>query len=713
MSNNHDEQALGKMFDWQLIKRLRPYTKSLYWLLAISLIAVLISSVPDLLRPYLSKVVIDEYVSGYKTEMYVSDTSFEHDKEIEYKNQYYLRTRYYDQLENPPTGLDSKQLIKNGDNMLLVDDFISDELSVDDYDLKLFNNSFELRIKDTSEIEVSKDTYTGQILSKEEYKIFREIDVQGIYWIAFWLLFTLILGLIFTYIQTIVLNYVGQKVIYRMRKEMFDHLQNSALAYYEKNPIGRLVTRITNDMNNISEMYSNVIISFVKDFTILVGTMAIMVMLNWRLALLCFSTIPIVLLTAYIFRYQIRTVQRVIKIKIAQINATLSENISGMKIIQLFNQEKHMFKSFDKINTEHLNAWLREVNVYAIFRPSMNLIYSLTLALLIYFGGNAIADAPSGGTFMGGAVEVGVMVAFISYIQQYFRPIFDLSEKFNIMQAAMASLERIFLILDHKDQIPNNPKIKLEGPFKGEITFENVCFAYKENEPIIKNVSFNIQPGETVAIVGATGSGKTTITSLISRFYDIQSGCIKIDGYPIKDLDLQELRKQISVVLQDVFLFAGSIRDNITLREDMSDEKVKYVSDFVNASYFIDKLEDGHDYILTEKGSTLSAGQRQLLSFARALAFDPSILILDEATSNIDTETEILIQDAITKLIKDRTTIIIAHRLSTIQHADKIIVMHKGEICEMGTHQELLQNEGRYFDLYQLQYQEEHSHLSS
>jgi len=701
--DHREEKDLGKMFDWQLIKRLNRFTKPLYWLLAISLIAVLLSSVGDLARPYLMKVITDEYVTGYKHEMFVAEDSFDSDKEVFYNNQYYLRDTYYYDLDQGPNVLGSKQLLKHKDLFLLVDGYTNYNISIKDYDLETDGDRFTLTIKDKAKVETQSKVYTGRLISEDSYDIFREHDISGIYLVTLLLIITLVMAFVFTYIQTLTLNYVGQKVIHSIRKEMFDHLQHSSLAYYEKNPIGRLVTRITNDMNNISEMYTNVIISFVKDGVILIGTMIIMIIMDWRLALICFSTVPVVLLITVIFRHQIRTVQRTIKIKIAQINSTLSENISGMKIIQLFNQEKHMFKVFDKINKDHLKAWLREVHIFAIFRPSMNLIYSITLGLLIFFGGNSTIR---------GAVELGVMIAFISYIQQYFRPIFDMSEKFNIMQAAMASLERILLILDHEDVIPNDPKLQLEGPFQGKIDFEDVHFEYKPGEPIIKGINFSINPGETVAIVGATGSGKTTITSLISRFYDIQSGDIKIDGHSIKDIDIHYLRQQISVVLQDVFLFAGSIRDNITLREDMSDEKVQFVSDFVNASHFINKLEDTYDHILTEKGSTLSAGQRQLLSFARALAFDPSILILDEATSNIDTETELLIQDAITKLIKDRTTIIIAHRLSTIQHADKIIVMHKGEICEMGNHQELLAKGGRYYDLYRLQYQEEHSHLA-
>lgn len=703
MENTHEEKKLDKMFDLQLLKRLTKYTRPFYFLLVVSIIAVLLSTVADLVRPYLTKVVIDDYVMGYKEKMYVFDEEFESDDLIFHNDQFIIRESNYDELEVKPNESDIisyKQLLKNGDNFLLLNDFIDESISSDDYSLKITDSSFTLTIKEGSEFFDEQNTYTGTLLSKTEYQTFREGDIDGIIQITIWLLITLIMAFLFTYIQTLSLNYVGQKVIYLMREDLFSHIHNLSLSYHDKNPIGRLVTRVTNDMNNISEMYSNVIISFLKDTIILIGTMVIMVKLDWKLSLLCFSTLPIVIFVSFLFRKQIREVQRVIKLKIAEINSTLSENISGIKIIQLFNQEKNMFNSFDVVNTEHLKAWLREVNIYAIFRPSMNLIYSLTLALLIFFGGNDTIR---------GAVELGIMVAFITYIQQYFRPIFDLSEKFNIMQAAMASLERIFLILDEDENIFNNPLFDLDKAFDGDIEFKNVDFSYNEEEQILKDVSFKINAGETVAIVGSTGSGKTTITSLISRFYDIQGGNILIDNKPLKDIDLKFLRSQVSVVLQDVFLFAGSIRDNITLGEDMTDEQVKQVATFVNANQFIDKIESGYDYILTEKGSTLSAGQRQLLSFARALAFDPSILILDEATSNIDTETELLIQDAITKLIQNRTTIIIAHRLSTIQHADKIIVMHKGEIREMGTHQELLDKKGRYYNLYLLQYQEEES----
>ncbi len=706
MTNKHEdktfeEKKLEKIFDLKLLMKLRKYTKPFYWLLLISILAVFLSSVADLVRPYLTKVVIDDYVTGYNQKMYESNESFSNDYEISYNGNFYIREQYINDSEGNKTvdtTLPTKQLLKNKDSFLLLDGFTDSNIGIGDYDLTINGNSFTINIKEDSLYYSDVNIYYGQLLTEDEYQIFREHDIKGIKQITIYLIITLLMAFAFTYIQTISLNYVGQKVIFLMREDLFNHLQHLSLSFYEKNPIGRLVTRVTNDMNNISEMYSNVIISFLKDTIILIGTMIIMVRLDWKLSLLCFSTLPIVIFVAFLFRQKVRAVQRLIKVKIAQINATLSENISGMKIIQLFNQEKEIFKSFDVINTEHLKAWLKEVNIYAIFRPSMNLIYSLTLCLLIFFGGNDTIN---------GYVKLGVMVAFITYIQQYFKPIFDLSEKFNIMQAAMASLERIFLLLDETENIVNDPKHEFNNSFKGSIEFKNVNFSYNENEQILKDVSFKINPGETVAIVGSTGSGKTTITSLISRFYDIQSGDILIDGCPIKDIELKYLRSQISVVLQDVFLFAGTIRENITLNEKIDEDKLKEIAKYVNANKFIEKIPESYDYVLTEKGSTLSAGQRQLLSFARALAFDPSILILDEATSNIDTETELLIQDAILKLIKDRTTIIIAHRLSTIQHADKIIVMHKGKIREMGTHQELLEKKGRYYDLYLLQYQEE------
>lgn len=445
-------------------------------------------------------------------------------------------------------------------------------------------------------------------------------------------------------------------------------------------------------------MFTDVLVTALKDLFLIFGTIVVMIVMSPKLALIALSTLPIVLGAAYIFRIRARLVQRRVKTTLAKINATLAENINGMKIIQIFNREDLTQREFDTINNVHLKASIEETRLFAIFRPSMNLIYTISLSLIIWYGG---------GQSIQNAIELGVIVAFTQYIQQFFRPIFDLAEKFNIFQSAMASSERIFLLLETDTEIKTveNPKNLKSNGF-GELSFENVWFSYSNDDNyVLKGIDFNVQKGETVALVGATGSGKTTIISLLNRFYDIQKGYIKIDGRDIKDLDKHALRKKIGIVLQDVFLFAGDIKGNIRLHEDISIDKVQAVAEYVNADGFIQDLPDKYDETVKERGSTLSAGQRQLLSFARALAFDPEILILDEATSNIDTETELLIQNAIGKLVKDRTTIIVAHRLSTIKHADKIIVMHKGKIQEIGNHDTLIQKRGFYYDLYKLQYQ--------
>jgi len=379
MENKRNEKQFEKIFDIKLLMKLHRFTKPFYLVLMLSILAVFLSSVGDLFRPYLMKVVTDDYVTAYKNEMFVSDESFGHKEEVLFNDEYYIRDIFYEDLELKPSYKTTRQIIKDGDQFILLNDFIGKTRSTDDYSIEESNNSVTLTIHEDGKV------IEGIILSEADYQIFRENDISGIWYITMLLIFTLVVSFVFQYIQTISLNYVGQKVVYKMREELFNHLQHLSLSYYEKNPIGRLVTRITNDMNNISEFYTNVIITFLKDFIILIGTMAIMVALDWKLSLLCFSTLPIVIIISFVFRRLVRNNQRTIKIKIAQINATLSENISGMKIIQLFNQEKHMFKAFDVINKEHLKAWLTQTNIYAILRPSMNLIYSITLCFLVFF----------------------------------------------------------------------------------------------------------------------------------------------------------------------------------------------------------------------------------------------------------------------------------------------------------------------------------------
>jgi ABC-type multidrug transport system fused ATPase/permease subunit len=449
-------------------------------------------------------------------------------------------------------------------------------------------------------------------------------------------------------------------------------------------------------------MYTSVLLTVLKDLLMVISIVVIMLLIDVKLTLICLASFPLVVVATWIFRLKIREVQRKIKVQIAIINSKLSEYISGMNIIQIFGVEKKYYEDFQVSNEDYKDALIQEIRIFGVFRPAMSFIYSTGLVLLLLYGSAKVLNYD---------IELGVLIAFTRYIKQFYQPIFDFSEKFNIMQSAMASAERLFVIQETRNPIENLYEPKRIKKIKGDIQFKNVWFAYNEGEHVLKNVSFEIKAGETVAIVGHTGSGKTTITSLINRFYDIQKGEILIDGIPIKDLEKNRLRSHIGMVLQDVYLFSSTINENIRMyNKDISDARIKEAARVVNAKDFIEKQTDGFEYVLKERGNEFSTGQRQLLSFARALAYNPEIMILDEATSNIDTETEELIQDAILKLANKRTTIVIAHRLSTIKNANKIIVLNKGEVKEVGSHDELIAKGGLYYDLYRLQYNDEHSY---
>ncbi len=522
--------------------------------------------------------------------------------------------------------------------------------------------------------------------------------IEGVRRIVMFLFALMVAGFFFNYLQVYVLSYVGQRVIHNMRTTLYDKVMNLPLSFFDKNPTGRLVTRLTNDMENLNELYTSVLVSFFKDVFLLLGIIIMMVRLDLKVSFIVFLTIPIIVFVSVIFRNKSRKAYRRVRTKLAVINSSLSENISGMRIIQIFAQEQRKKEEFAKYNESHLDASMKELFVFAIFRPSMDLIYSLGLALLIWFAGGAVLK---------GQMPFGVLFAFISYLEQFFQPINDLSEKFNIMQSAMASSERIFQLMDEPitKNVSDTEHIKLPE-ITGRIEFENVWFSYASDEDwVLRDVSFVISPGQTIAFVGSTGSGKTTIISLIARLYEIQKGRILIDSVDIRDIPPSHLRSQVSAVLQDVFLFTGDIRSNIRLdNEAITDENIEDAAKFVNADRFINRLPKSYEAHVEENGATFSSGERQLLAFARAIAYNPKILILDEATSNIDTQTELLIQDAITKVIQNRTTIVVAHRLSTIQHADNIIVLHKGKIREMGKHDDLLGQKGLYHNLYLLQY---------
>ena len=660
----HDE-IMGKAYDSRLMKRLLKYARPYWKHLLLALILLVSLTGLELLNPYILKVAIDDYLNGNEKPMYELSLDSPYDG-LELGGYKYVRARDIedediDKLSQAPL----KRIMKEEGAYYIVD-----------YEAEGVDGGF--------------------LLSQNDYERFRKQDISGINRLSIFYLLVILLTFLFNYFQVLILNYTAQKIIFNMREEIFNHVKSLTVSYFDKNPIGRLVTRVTNDTETLNEMYSNVLVTLVKDVLMLLGIMAIMLRLNYKLALASFALLPLIIVSAYRFRNSVRKVYRLGRIQLAKINASLNENITGMRTIQIFNKEKKLARDFDEINNDYLQTSLKEVSIYANFRPFVEVIRYLGITIIIYFGG---------GKVISNQIEFGVLYLFIDYIQKFFAPILDLTEKYNILQSSMASSERIFGILDDKTMIENSEDtVDLKG-IKGKIEFKNVWFAYDDENWVLKDVSFTINPGETVALVGATGAGKSSIINLITRFYDIQKGEILLDGVNIKDIDKFKLRRLIGVVLQDVFLFTGTIRDNITLNnKSMSQKEVEEVASYVNANYFIDRLPKKYDEPVMERGSTLSSGERQLLSFARTLAYDPRILILDEATSNIDTETELLIQDALGKLIKGRTSIVIAHRLSTIQHADKIIVLSKGVIKEMGNHQELLEMEGIYYDLYKLQY---------
>lgn len=527
-----------------------------------------------------------------------------------------------------------------------------------------------------------------------------EQAIAGVGQFALLFLGLLLARLICSFAQVYVLQYTGQRIMYDMRTGIFSHVMRLPVPFFDKNPVGRLVTRATNDVAAINEMYSAVLVNLFKDAFLIVGIFAIMFRLNWQLAGLILLLTPLLVGITFEFRKRAREAYREVRRKLAKLNAYLAESISGMRIIQLFVRERSSLQNFSHINRQEYEANMRQLTIFAVFQPLIGLMRALAMALILWHGGFGV---------VGGVFSLGSLVAFLSYIEMLFQPISDLAEKYNILQGAMASSERIFLLLDE-------PEERYEGitrpEVKGRIEFRDVWFAYTpepkgDSDWILKGISFKVEPGERVAIVGPTGSGKTTIISLLLRLYEIQKGQILLDGVDIQELDLQSLRSQIAVVLQDVFLFSGDVLGNIRLQsEQIPAERAIEAARFVQADAFIQELPRGYQTEVKERGATLSVGQRQLLAFARAVAFDPKVLILDEATANIDSKTEHLIQESIGRMLEDRTSIVIAHRLSTIRHSDKIIVLHKGRIVEEGTHEQLLATKGLYHALYTLQFAE-------
>jgi ATP-binding cassette subfamily B multidrug efflux pump len=666
MASHHEEEVLGKAYDSRLMKRLLKYMRPYKWKVALALASIVLKAGADVLGPFLTMVAIDRYLAP---------------------------------AHQAPSSL-------------------------------------------------------GQWLSPN--------PLTGIAEIAAIYVGLIVFSFLLEYLQTYYMQWAGQMVMFDLRSEIFRHLQRMHIGFYDKNPVGRLVTRVTTDVDALNDMFTSGVVSIFEDIFVLAGILAIMLCVNWKLALITFAVLPFIAYATKLFRDKVRDSYRRIRVAIARINAHLQEHVSGIVVLQLFNREERAFETFSKVNAQHMDAFKDAIMAHAVYYPIVEILSSIAIACVIWFGGQDVLRAwVITGVAVGFSAKtlltfhlvrnvttLGVLVAFMQYAQRFFRPIQDLSEKYNILQSAMAAAERVFKLLDTPAEITEAAVTRTpEGP--GRIEFDHVWFAYRtvpgkdeagtnselssfartdgrgrpsphdhriehgaqapdEMDWVLRDVSFTIEPGETVAIVGHTGAGKTTIISLLLRFYDVQRGAIQIDGVDVKEMSLTDLRRRFGVVLQDPFLFTGTIEGNIRLGTDwITDEQVRQAAEDVNLTDFIHNLPNTYKEEVRERGSTLSTGQKQLISFARALAHSPKILILDEATSSVDTETELKVRDALGKMVEGRTSIVIAHRLSTIQRADKIVVMHKAQLREMGTHQQLLAQRGIYYKLYQLQYKDQ------
>ena len=672
MERNIDDINYQSKNSKNTFRRMLSYARPYTFQLILTFLMIVVLTGLALVSPYLIKVAIDEHIQVENIKMYEYPAANEHTLSV---------TR-------------TKDNMKDGIDYFIRETDLSNEEKAQ-YESK---GAYHLKEEDgraflyKSGDETKSPVYE---VPMAEYKAYRDKDFKAINKLSLYFLLTIILTFVLDYLQTMSITIASQKMIYSMRTEVYDHIISRSLSFFDRNAIGRLTTRLTNDIEAISEMYSDVMITLFKDIFMLAGIMIFMLSMDLKLSLLSFITLPFIFAISIFFRGKIRKILALSRKKLSLINSKLSENISGMRLIHIFGKENKINREFDEANADYRDTMLRRVKIFSIYRPSIDIIRNVAIASLIYFGAKEVLNE---------TMYFGMLYLFIDYLKKFFMPIMDLTEKYNITQSAMVSAERVFAILDDDSEIKNPENPVPFDDIQGEIEFRNVSFSYIEGEPVLKNISFKIKKGESVALVGPTGSGKTSIISLLTRFYDIDEGEILIDGININDVRKEDLRKNIGVVLQDVFLFSGTIRDNIKLNKDISDEEIIKISKYVNADSFIQKLPGKYDEPVMERASTLSSGQRQLLSFARTLVYEPKILVLDEATANIDTETELLIQDAVKKLIKGRTSIAIAHRLSTIQHVDKILVIKNGTIREEGTHQELLDKKGLYYDLYRLQY---------
>lgn len=654
------------------MKRLLSYLKPHKWVMTSATVLVLFIIVVELYRPIIIGNAIDRYINGYYTPY--ATTSADASHAVAYDGTY-LTKDFSEDNDGP-----FYQILLYDNQYYMAKNLTKEEVDT-------------LSDATTDEIE-SYVTSSATLLTREDLKNLRHFDFTGILSAAGLYLALLLIGFLLNALDTWMLQKMGQQIIYQMREDVFSHIHSLSLSFFNNTPVGKLVTRVSNDTEAVNELFSSILVKLFKNAVKIVGYAVVMLSINVRMALISFALLPIVTLLTFYFRAMSRKAYQITRNKITDLNTFLSEHISGMKLIQVFAKEEEKYQQFEQKSEELYRANWREVMTFAIFRPSIYLLSVIAMILVIGTGSSSVLK---------GTLSLGTLFVFITYISSFFEPIQELAEQFGTLQSSLASAEKIFSVLDEKPAIvkPTDP---VDVSIKGRIEFRHVWFAYEKEDYILKDISFVIEPGQKIAFVGATGAGKSSILNLIGRYYDIQKGEILIDGVNIKDIDTDVLRRAIGQVQQDVFLFTGDIKSNISLdNENITLEDVKRAAKIVNADSFIEKMPGTYDAPVTERGSTLSAGQRQLLSFARTLAYDPSILVLDEATANIDTETESLITNALSKLMEGRTTIMVAHRLSTIQHADKIIVMHHGKIKESGSHQELLAQNGLYKKLYDLQ----------
>lgn len=691
----HEEKALVDVKDGQLFRKMLAYAWPHWKMITLCIALAFLIVVSDLARPYLIKIAIDDHINGLHRPMVAADAARADDlrafgKPIVVEDGAYVRIAPQDtsRLDTLPEGLRRVNIVSVDGNEYLAEGWPD------------LQGETEVRQTLTgTELAVAGHAYAARTLDAAEIEAFRAQDMGGLLRLGLFFLIAVVGGALLGYIQSNLLQYTGQHIIFRIRAQLFQHLSRLSASFFDKNPVGRLVVRVTQDTETLNQLYSQVIVNLVKDVIVLIGILIIMAQMNLKLTGLMLVVIPVLFGMSFFYRMFVREAQRKVRLLLAKLNSFLAENLSGIRITQLFTREERQFDQFRDLNGQHYKAGMRSVVIHSIFQPAVGFIGNFAIALLIWYGGGSVLD---------GAITFGIVYAFTHYVKQFFNPLMSLAEKYNQIQTAMVGAERIFELLAEKPAIADAPQTKsLPQPVRGEIEFDRVWFAYNPGEWVLRDVSFKIMPGQTIAFVGATGAGKSSVISLINRFYDIQQGTIRLDGIDIRDIPLEQLRRAVSVVQQDVFLFNGDISANIRLNEQsITDEQIREAARMVHMESFIRKQPQGYETLLGERGVNLSLGQRQLLSFARAIVFRPQILILDEATSNIDTETELVVQDALKTISKNRTTLIVAHRLSTIQHADQIIVMHKGKVREIGTHYQLLAQKGYYQRLFELQYKE-------